>query len=379
MGAEAVIGSLKRAYANFRGFDIEGSTVPPMDGALRPNAALDAAPVAMALSGVDNLTAAPAALLCSVETELLTLEEMSGDPFPGLAIARRQTFDHPVSALASDGGESVAIGLDGCGIVIAGGRHDGTRIEGPGENPFRSVTAIAFAGPDALLVCNGSRQHRAAEWKRDLMTRGASGTVWKVDLSERGTRPAVLADGLRFPTGIAVDGGRALVSEAWRHAVRSVDLGGGPAGTVLSGLPAYPGRIAPASNGGFWLAMFAPRNPLVEFVLKEDAYRRRMIETIDPDYWIAPALVTGRSFLEPIQGGARKKLNMLKPWSPTWSSGLVVRCGPDMRPLASFHSRADGAVHGVTSLCERGGVLLAGAKGSGVIVAIESGRERRLR
>ena len=35
---------------------------------------------------------------------------------------------------------------------------------------------------------------------------------------------------------------------------------------------------------------------------------------------IAPALATGKSFLEPIQGGARKKLNMLKPWSPTWST-----------------------------------------------------------
>ena len=39
---------------------------------------------------------------------------------------------------------------------------------------------------------------------------------------------------------------------------------------VLSDLPAYPGRIAPARDGGFWLALFAPRNQLVEFVLRED-------------------------------------------------------------------------------------------------------------
>ena len=103
-------------------------------------------------------------------------------------------------------------------------------------------------------------------------------------------------------------------------------LGGGALDIALPGLPAYPGRMRPRSDGGFWLAMFAPRNPLVEFVLKEDDYRRRMTETIDPEYWIAPSLLAGRSFLEPIQGGTRKKLNMLKPWAPMWSGGLVAKC-----------------------------------------------------
>jgi hypothetical protein len=42
-----------------------------------------------------------------------------------------------------------------------------------------------------------------------------------------------------------------------------------------------------------------------------------------------------------------------------------------MRPRASAHSRADGEVHGVTSLCESGGILHAGARGSGVVVALD--------
>ena len=140
---------------------------------------------------------------------------------------------------------------------------------------------------------------------------------------------------------------------------------------VLSDLPAYPGRIAPARDGGFWLALFAPRNQLVEFVLREDDYRRRMIDTVDPNFWIAPALSSGASFLEPIQGGARKKLNMLKPWSPSWSYGLVARCSPTMQPLRSFHSRADGAIHGVTSCCEFNDTLYVAAKGAGRIVAVD--------
>ena len=87
--------------------------------------------------------------------------------------------------------------------------------------------------------------------------------------------------------------------------------------------------------------------------------------------WIAPALSSGASFLEPIQGGARKKLNMLKPWSPSWSYGLVAACGPPCGRSASFHSRADGAIHGVTSCCELDGKLYVAAKGSGRIVAVD--------
>jgi hypothetical protein len=216
------------------------------------------------------------------------------------------------------------------------------------------------------------------DWKRDLMERGASGSIWRVDLRPGGAAPEPLAEGLAFPAGLvwAPDGGL-FVSEAWRHRVVGLDANGrSPPRPALHDLPAYPGRISAAQNGGFWLALFAPRNQLVEFVLREDEYRRRMIDSVDPDYWIAPALSSGASFLEPIQGGARKKLNMLKPWSPSWSYGLVAQCNDAMRPYSSLHSRADGRVHGVTSCCERDGVLYVAAKGSGVIVAIALGEAR---
>jgi hypothetical protein len=202
------------------------------------------------------------------------------------------------------------------------------------------------------------------------MAKGATGSVWKVDLKKGAESATKLADRLHFPSGLGVEGDRVFVSEAWKHCVRALPLGGGDIGMALPALPAYPGRITRAGDGGFWLALFAPRNALVEFVLKEDAYRRRMTETIDPDYWIAPSLLAGKSFLEPIQGGTRKKLNMLKPWAPTWSAGLVAKCDSNMRPVASFHSRADGNVHGVTSLCEADGELLVGAKGSGLVVSL---------
>ncbi|HVY98854.1 MAG TPA: hypothetical protein VHA35_05095 [Dongiaceae bacterium] len=362
---------LKRLYADFRGFDEVGSTVPMMDGPLKPNTALDAAPVVARVPEIDNLAATPGGLVASRGADLLALAPQSGGT---LAAEVRQTLPAPIACLAADGEGALAIGLDGQGVTIRGGRHDGAAIADlGGGQALRSPTAALFLGPDTLVVANGAADAPAADWKRDLMNRRSSGSVWSIALGGGAPRATQLARNLAFPYGLALGrDGTLLVSEAWRHRVVAIDPAAPkPPRAVLADLPAYPCRIAPA-EGGYWLALFAPRNQLVEFVLREEGYRRRMVSTIDPAYWIAPALSSGASFLEPIQGGARKKLNMLKPWSPSWSYGLVVRCDPAMRPVASFHSRADGSIHGVTSLAEAGGTLLVGAKGSGAVVALDA-------
>jgi hypothetical protein len=364
-----MISALKRAYAAFRGFDDETGSAPMMDGPLRPNALLDAAPVALSLPDVDNFTHHRDALFCSSGSQVLRLTPQGST----LAPSDARAFQQAVTFIAAGPLDSLAIGLDGRGVLILEGPHAGKAIAEAGGQPLHSPTAGLFLDADRLVVANGAEGRTAADWKRDLMERGATGSLWLIDLSAPNATATQLGKGLAFPTGLArAADGRVHVSEAWRHRVLSFETGAMSAPqTVLSDLPAYPGRIAPARNGGFWLALFAPRNQLVEFVLGEDDYRRRMIDTVDPSYWIAPALSSGASFLEPIQGGARKKLNMLKPWSPSWSYGLVARCSPTMQLLRSFHSRADGAVHGVTSCCEVNDTLYVTAKGAGRIVAVD--------
>jgi hypothetical protein len=308
-------------------------------------------------------------LLCSSGRDIVHVARTSGQ----LAIVERRAFEAPVSFIASEPSGGLAVGLDGKGVLIVEGPHAGRTIAEAGGRPLLCPTAALFLTSDNLIVASGAADRLAAEWKRDLMERGASGSVWSVDLRRPNAEPALLAGGLAFPSGLAVaSDNRLYVSEAWLHRVVAVDhQRAATSNILLRDLPAYPGRITPAPDGGFWLSLFAPRNQLIEFVLRENTYRRRMIDNIDPAYWIAPALSSGASFLEPIQGGARKKLNMLKPWSPSWSYGLVARCNSRMRPFASLHSRADGTVHGVTSCCEIGGVLYAAAKGSGRVVAVD--------
>jgi hypothetical protein len=358
--------ALKRLYAGFRGFDEAGSAVPMMDGPLKPNTALDEAAVVLRLPGIDNLTATPAGLIGSQGNSLLRLAGTAGS----LEAVEAGAFTSEITCLAADASGALAIGMDGQGIAIQGGRHAGMQIKEAGGTALRSPTAALFLDSDTLVVANGSAEFMMADWKRDLMNRRSSGSIWRIALNNRDDA-IPLARNLAFPYGLARGGHDTLLaSEAWRHRVICLELGKAPR-AILSDLPAYPARIAPAAGSGHWLALFAPRNQLIEFVLREEAYRRRMIATIDPAYWIAPSLSSGASFLEPIQGGARKKLNMLKPWSPSWSYGLVVRCDANMRPTASFHSRADGSIHGITSLVDEGAGLLIGAKGSGAVVRLQ--------
>ncbi|HXT09657.1 MAG TPA: hypothetical protein VN715_22320 [Roseiarcus sp.] len=96
---------------------------------------------------------------------------------------------------------------------------------------------------------------------------------------------------------------------------------------------------------------------------------------VEVDYWIAPALESGRSFLEPLQGGAIKQLGILKPWAPSRSYGLLIRLDGDFRPIASFHSRADGARHGETSCLDLGGRVFISCKGGDMIVMLDPGPE----
>lgn len=363
-----MIGSLKRLYANFRGFDEAGSTVPMMDGPLKPNTALDASPLVLILPAIDNLTATQSGLIASQGGRLMRLRPAGERLEP----VEERVFAGEITCLAADGAGAVAVGLDGQGVVLHGGRHDGVQLKELNGAAIRSPTAALFLDPDTLIVANGSTEHLMAEWKRDLMNRRAGGSIWRIPLAGRDRDVTRLAHDLAFPYGLAPGpDGALLVSEAWRHRVIALDAHtAGTPRAVLSDLPAYPARIA-VVEGEYWLALFAPRNQLIEFVLREEGYRRRMVSGIDPAYWIAPALSSGASFLEPIQGGARKKLNMLKPWSPSWSYGLVLRCDAAMRPTASFHSRADGGIHGVTSLAASDGAVFAGAKGSGAIVRLD--------
>ena len=95
-----------------------------------------------------------------------------------------------------------------------------------------------------------------------------------------------------------------------------------------------------------------------------------MLREVERAHWIAPALSSGAGFLEPLQCGGVKTMGIHKPWSPTRSYGLLVRLDRNLRPVASFHSRANGRRHGITSAVEHDGRVLVTSKGGNAILQL---------
>ncbi|QEX20355.1 hypothetical protein FRZ61_02720 [Hypericibacter adhaerens] len=344
-------------------------TVPPMDGPLMPNNDLEEAAVALAAEAPDNLVVVNGALRFSSGSDVRELDLRQAT---ARTVARYQA---PVSALAAlpDGG--MAVGLTGGEILLSGGKRDGTVIAEWGDYRGVCPTALLAVG-DALIVAQGAAGRGPDDWCRDLIERGASGSVWRLELGSRSA--TCLASGLAFPSGLALhrDGG-ILVSESWRHRVIKLAPQGGIAGAVVEHLPGYPSRLAPSALGGYWLAVFAPRSSLIEFVLREPEFKRRMIAEIPTEYWVAPSLTSGASFLEPMQSGGIKTMGIRKPWAPTRSYGLLVRLDAGLSILASHHSRADGRRHGVTSAVEQEGTVYATSKGGGLVLSLPASEPSR--
>jgi sugar lactone lactonase YvrE len=327
-------------------------TVPIFDGALKPNQILEEAEIFAELEAPEDLATDGTFLFVADGTRVLRYGSGSASE-----IARVKRTITALGCLP-DGG--LAVALDGREVHILGGSYDGRVWKEVGPTPLNAVNAICATTDGRLLVTDGSKNFPYEHWCHDLMSLGHSGRLLELDLASGKGREIV--GGLAYAFGACARVNGAWVCESWRH--RLVAYGGGKVDqAVLNRLPGYPSRITPASDGGYWLTVFTCRTQLIEFVLRQPAYRKRMIAEIDPRYWIAPALNSGNTFLEPLQGAHLKMRGIHKPWAPPRSYGLVVKLSPDGLIRYSLHSRIDGKNHGVVAAVERQGMLFVLAKG----------------
>ncbi len=345
--------------------------VPAMDGPFKPNNRLEEAERVLSVPGVDSVAAGDA-LYCSAGSVLYRITPDGQNA----TLVEAQTFDAPIAFVAAAPDGRTAVGVSGVGVRLFS--RDAGWSALPLPAPLSAcMTAAAFLPDGKLALCIGSTRNPASQWKRDLMENGASGAVLAIDLTDGSFRE--IASGLAFPNGALPRAGRRiLVAESWRHRLVETSMdSGSPTQTALDELPAYPARMARASDGGFWLTCFAPRRQLFELLLKEDDYRSAMTASIDPDEWIGPDLSQDKSPTQPLQQGAVRQMGILKPWAPSRSYGLVVRCDANAVPLQSWHSRADGRLHGVTSAAEWDGDLWFVSRGAGVLGRFPAAREEQ--
>jgi hypothetical protein len=347
-----MIAALQAFADRFLGRGEATITVPSFDGALKPNQILEKAETIGQFEAPEDLAGDGEALYIADGAAVLR--------FDGTATTEVRRFDRTITALCClpDGGMAVA--LEGREVLVFA-----TPSAAPvnfSDPSFNAINALAPGPRGTLLATDGSTARPYREWVYDVMERGRSGKVLSLDIASRRVRSIV--SGLQYAFGVCAVGEMLFVSESWRHRLIAVAPDGSQR-AILDNLPVYPSRLSPAAGGGFWLTAFAARTQLIEFVLRENAYRRRMMSEIDPEYWIAPKLKSGQSFLEPMQGAHIKTMGVVTPWAPPRSYGLVIRLDADGVPRYALHSRVDGVNHGIVAAVEIKGALYAIAKGPG--------------
>ncbi len=353
-----MIGAIREFTNRILGRGDAAVTVPSFDGALKPNQALERAETLLTCDAPEDLATDGRSLYLADGQKLLRLH--------GGAFVEVRAFDQPISALALAPDGALAVALAGREVRVYS-RISDERPCAVFASGLSAVNALNFAPDGALIATDGSLTRGVDEWAWDLMELGRTGRVLLLDVATGSMK--MLADRLHYAFGVCASGEDALVAESWRHRLIAVARSGSRR-VVLPHLPIYPSRLSPASTGGYWLTGFVARTLLVEFVLREPAYRRRMMAEIEPRYWIAPRLRSGESFKEPMQGAHLKTMGVVKPWAPPRSYGLVVRLDPNGAPLYSLHSRVDGMNHGVVSAVEHDGELVMIAKGPGRVLRL---------
>lgn len=343
--------------------------IPVLDGPMRPNSRLDECPVlSTGLAAPDDIAFARDGT--AYVTSGRTVFRFVGGDFTKPVVAAE--FDGLVTGLSAHPGGGVAVCVTGRGIAFIDGPASGQLLEIAGAGGFRCPTALAANDAGDLFICDGSTENSSDRWAHDLMEKRRSGRVLRIDGKTQ--RVDVLANGLAYPNGICIthDGGSLLVSEAWSHDILRLALSSGEPGrrqTAIDNLPGYPSRII-RTKSGYALALFALRTQLVDFVLTEDSYRRKMIERVDPEFWISPALKSDGHYLEPVQGGGLRKHGSVKAWAPPRSYGLVMLLDREFEVETSLHSRVGGTCHGITGLAEHGGEIFVVSQGDNKIVQV---------
>ncbi len=190
-------------------------------------------------------------------------------------------------------------------------------------------------GDKNLYFTDASHKFGYGRHMIDILEHGANGRLLEYNVATKQTR--VLMSGLHFANGVAVgpDDAYVLVNETGEYRVLRYWLKGEKAGThdvFIDNLPGFPDNITWNNRGVFWLAIFAPRDALLDSLLPGNRYLRTVMSKL-------PA------FLQP------------KPKKHAFVLGLDT----DGKVVANLQYAGDDAYAPITSVREHGPFLYFGS------------------
>lgn len=251
----------------------------------------------------------------------------------------------PLSSF-NTGGRPLGLTLtrDG-GLLIADAKkgllfHDGKQLSALATEAegvpfgFTDDVDLAKSGNKAYFT-DASHKFGYGRHMLDLIEHGANGRLLEYDFDTKQTR--VLMKDLHFANGVAVgpDDAYLLVNETAEYRVLRYWLKGDKAGThevFIDNLPGFPDNITFNGRDTFWLAIFAPRDALLDRLLPGNAYLRTVVAKLP-------------KFLQP------------QPKMHAFALGLDV----GGKVVANLQYAGADAYAPITSVREHGGVLYFGS------------------
>lgn len=112
------------------------------------------------------------------------------------------------------------------------------------------------------------------------------------------------------------------------------------------------------------------KDPLIEFLKTETAFVAEMKAKVEPRHWIAPRIQPEFSHDFPIELGATRLFGEVKPWSPSFSYGLLIATDEKLMPVGSAQSRANGRRHAISDVAEWNGRMVAVSRASEEILRL---------
>ena len=214
-------------------------------------------------------------------------------------IVRRKTDTARIHQRVNTGGRPLGIDFDGNGnLIVADGYIGLLSIAPDGEitKLITSVDGIPLGFTDDVdVAANGKIYFSEASTKfnakkygplaasmLDLMEHGGHGKLIVYD--PKSGMASTLISGLSFANGVAVspDQSYVLVNETGNYRVLRYWIAGPKEGTwepLIEALPAFPDNISAGYDGRFWVALVAPRNPLLDS-LAGKPFIRKMIQRL---------------------------------------------------------------------------------------------------
>jgi sugar lactone lactonase YvrE len=263
---------------------------PALEGVLAPNEALDQARLVAVSRGHG-----PEGLAIDAQ----------GDIWGGLQDGElvRFTADGQMHEVTNTGGRPLGMQFDAAGDLIICDAYKGllkwtragklevlaTAADGV---PFRFTDDLDIASDGRIYFTDASSRFWQRDYLFDLLEARPYGRLLRYDPRTKSTE--VLLDDLYFANGVALsqDESFVLINETYRYRIRRYGLTGEKAGksdVFMDNVPGFPDNITRAPDGGFWVALFTTRKPIVDDTLHPSPWLKKQIAKLPKPLWPKPA------------------------------------------------------------------------------------------